>query len=325
MKVLVTGALGFIGTNLCEKLLDEGHFVIGIDNLSGRYPKKTYSDNSKIFAHKNAKLVKGDVLDKKNLFAIPGKGITHIVHLAARAGVRDSSTKPEEYFTTNILGTMNILDFAQKNGVKNVVLASTSSVYGKNRTPFRESMATTTPLSFYAASKAGMESAAFAYHNSRGSPSIIILRFFTVYGQRGRTDMSVYKFAHSIRNARPITVFGSGEQERDFTYVDDITCGIVSAMRKNAGFEVYNLGCSRKVTINYLIALLEKNLGKKAKLVRIAEKKEDAKETFADISKARAELSYSPKTPIEEGIRLFCEWYLQSAKKPAKKKPQKTF
>ncbi|MFH1391989.1 MAG: SDR family NAD(P)-dependent oxidoreductase [Candidatus Diapherotrites archaeon] len=313
MKVLVTGACGFIGINLCERLLNDGHEVIGFDNFSGEYAKSVYKQNQDLLENSDKALfVRGDINDKKAVSFLKGKGITHVVHLAAKTGVRDSVLHPREYIETNIIGTQNILDFAVAENVSSIVLASTSSVYGKNIPPFDESMPTTTPLSPYAATKIGMESLAYSYNNLSGLP-INILRFFTVYGPKGRTDMAVYKFTKLINDGKPITVFGDGSAKRDFTYVDDIVEGIISAMKLKAGFNVFNLGYSKKITINEVILLIEKNLGKKAIVKHVGFHAEDALETLADITKAKKVLGYSPKTSVDDGIRFFVDWFRKNA------------
>ncbi|HZX19643.1 MAG TPA: GDP-mannose 4,6-dehydratase [archaeon] len=311
MKVLVTGACGFIGTNLCESLLNDGHEVIGLDDFSGKYPLRAFKKNSLVLKHKKGKFIKASVLDREKILSLSKKSITHIVHLAAKAGVRDSVLFPKKYLETNIVGTQNILDLALAAKIKHVVLASTSSVYGTNKPPFRETMHIDTPLSVYAASKVGMEALAYSYYNIHSLP-ITVLRFFTVYGSRGRRDMSVYKFAKLISEAKKIHVYGNGNQKRDFTYVADIVQGIRSAMKLGKGYNTFNLGCSTTVKLNYMIGLLEKNIGKKAVKKHEKARPEDPIETHADISKARRELGFEPKTKIEKGIALFCKWFREN-------------
>ncbi len=313
MKVLVTGACGFIGSHLCGHLLEHGHDVIGIDNLSGKYEKRAYTENISIIKkYPRGVFAKADVLDRKKILALSGKGITHIVHLAAKTGIRDSITDPEAYFSVNVLGTKNVLDLAVKDGIINVVLASTSSVYGKNPLPFREDMPTNTPLSPYAASKISMEALAHSYHNIHNLP-IIILRFFTVYGPRGRRDMAIYRFTEQISKGKPVHVFGDGSTKRDFTYVDDIIFGVTAAMNSGPGFNIYNLGCSRPIALNNIISLIEKNLGKKAELILEPARPEDVNATLADIIKANKGLRYYPKIQIEEGLKRFVEWFRKHA------------
>jgi len=311
MKVLVTGACGFIGINLCKKLIAENKEVVGIDNFSGDYSKNQYAKNREFLeCNKKALFVEGDILDKEKILSFSDTGITHIVHLAAKTGVRDSVLHPKRYIETNIIGTQNILDLAIKDKIKSVVLASTSSVYGKNKTPFNESMSFNTPLSPYAATKIGMESLAYSYYSIFNLP-VTVLRFFTVYGPMGRPDMAVYKFSKLINEGKPIDVFGDGSAKRDFTYVDDVVNGVISSMSLNKGFNVFNIGCSKKVTVSGLIKLIEKNLGKKAKINYIDSKPEDAHETLANISKAKKIIGYVPKIELDEGIKRFVDWFVK--------------
>lgn len=309
MKVLVTGSCGFIGTNLCEELLRRGHEVVGIDDFSGKYQAETYRKNALVLRHPRARLLRASVLDGNKVMGLKASGITHIVHLAAKTGVRESISRPKDYLETNIIGTLNVLELAAECKVKKVVLASTSSVYGANPIPFRETMQANAPLSVYAASKAGAEALAHSYHAMHNIP-IDVLRLFTVYGPRGRTDMAVHKFAKLMMQGKPLPVFGSGSQLRDFTYVGDIVGGIMSALgSKNKSYIIYNLGAARPVPLTDVISLLEKNLDRKASLEREPAHSEDMPQTFADISKARRELGYEPRTGVEDGIRLFCEWF----------------
>jgi len=312
MKVLVTGAVGFIGTNLCERLLQEGHEVIGLDDLSGLYKKSNYDDNIKILTdHPKGTFVQGSILDTDKVFSLKGKSITHVVHLAAKAGVRDSVENPKIYLETNLIGTQNILELVAQEKISSIVLASSSSVYGSNKTPFVESMSLSTPLNPYAASKIGMEALAYSYHHVHKLP-ITLLRFFTVYGPRGRTDMAAYIFCKAINDGKKITIHGDGSQKRDFTFVNDIVDGILESMKLNSGFNVFNLGRSDPVILNDMIGLMEKNLGKTAQKEFIDFNFADSKETFADISKAKKELNFSPKVSLEEGIGLFVKWFKDS-------------
>ena len=314
MKVLVTGSCGFIGTNLCERLLSEGHEVIGIDDFSGKYPKKTYFENLGALSLSNGRKFSffgWSVLDRKKMLSLSSKGITHVVHLAARTGVRDSVENPEDYLKVNVIGALNVLDLCVAAGVKGAVFASSSSVYGKNPVPFRETMPTNSPLSPYAASKIAMEALVHSYSHVHGL-NANVLRFFTVYGPRGRQDMAVFRFAKLITRGKPLTIFGDGSSKRDFTYVGDIVNGIMLALVKCNGFNVFNLGCSSPVEVRRIVSLLEENLGKKAAVVNAGANSADVDETFADISKARAELGYSPKTAIEKGIEEFVAWFNKS-------------
>ncbi|MEM4327261.1 MAG: SDR family NAD(P)-dependent oxidoreductase, partial [Candidatus Diapherotrites archaeon] len=307
MKVLITGMAGFIGSNLAKHLSSKKIGVIGIDNFHPYYDTRIKKHNlEKVQKNSLVEFIEGDINDQTTFQKLKGKNITHIVHLAARAGVRNSSEEAKEYLKTNIIGTLNVLEFAKEIKAKKVVLASTSSVYGKNQVPFNEEMNTNTPMSIYAASKIGMEALANAFNHLYGLP-IIITRFFTVYGPGGRPDMAVYTFVEKILKGKEIEVYGNGDEKRDFTYVEDICEGIFLALQTKKTYGIYNLGNSESRTINELISIIEKNLGKKAKIQYVGKKKEDVEITLADISKAKAELGYSPNTRLEEGITKFIE------------------
>ncbi len=315
LRILVTGAAGFIGSNLCARLLKEGHSVICVDNFSGNYGKDYYKKNAGFLrSHKNAVFVEADISEAKTFRNLGKENITHIIHLAAKSGVRESVKFPELYIRSNVLGSMNVLNFAAEKNVNNLVMASTSSVYGNNQTPFNESMPTNRPLSPYAASKVAMEALAHSYSNIHGIP-ISVLRFFTVYGPRGRQDMAVYKFTKAIYGGKPVKIFGDGQIRRDFTYVGDVVEAIVSAMNTVKGFEVYNIGNGKPRKIIELVEIISKNLGKPATKEFEPEKPEDAKETYADISKAKKELGYNPKTTLEAGVKEFVGWFIGNGAK----------
>tara|TARA_Y100000310_G_scaffold250097_2_gene256246 strand:+ start:332 stop:1330 length:999 start_codon:yes stop_codon:yes gene_type:complete len=315
MKVLVTGAAGFIGINLCARLLTEGHEVVGLDNFSGKYDDYDYKKNAEFLeSNPKAKFVDGNIVQADLFDSLAEENITHIVHLAAKSGVRDSVKHPKVYLEVNIIGSQNVLDFAVKNGIKNVVLASTSSVYGTNKTPFNETMQTNTPLSPYAASKVSMEALAHSYYIVHKLP-VTLLRFFTVYGPKGRRDMAVYKFAKAISDGKQLPVYGDGLQKRDFTYIGDIVDALIPAMNIDSGFNIYNIGNDNPRNVNELIDLLSKYLEKPAKKEFEEPKPTDPTETRADISKAKNELGYSPKTSLDEGVRLFVEWFKEYEEK----------
>ncbi|HIH09241.1 MAG TPA: NAD-dependent epimerase/dehydratase family protein [Candidatus Diapherotrites archaeon] len=309
MKVLVTGAAGFIGSNLCRSLIESGAQVIGMDNFSGSYDASLKRRNIEpLLESRLMEFHEADIGDDRAYHAITGKGITHAVHLAARTGVRDSTTHAADYLATNIISSLKVLEFAKAEGARNVVLASTSSAYGMNKPPFSESQPISTPMSIYAASKIGMESASHAFFHLHSLP-ITVLRFFTVYGPGGRPDMAVYRFTDLITKRKPVEVYGDGSQRRDFTYVSDIVAGIMLAMDKGKGFGIYNLGHSESHTITELVSLLEQKLGKKAKVMHIRGMREDAEATLADISKAKKELGYRPRVALDEGLDLFVGWF----------------
>ena len=309
MKILVTGAAGFIGGNLCARLTESKIPFIGLDNLTENYGISIKKKNvEKIRAGGCGEFMKADITRPQDFKKLHGKGITHVVHLAARVGVRDSTRLAREYFSTNVIGTYNVLEFAKKCGAEKAVVASTSSVYGLGKPPFSEANATGTPLSIYAASKIGMESLAHSFHHTTGLP-ITVLRFFTVYGPGGRPDMAVYKFAERISAGREIEIFGGENMERDFTFVEDTVDGILLALGAKTEFEVFNIGNSDARELGEMISLLEKNLGAKARKKYLPRFNEDVDSTLADISKARRLLGYSPKVKLEDGIRVFCEWF----------------
>jgi UDP-glucuronate 4-epimerase len=233
------------------------------------------------------------------------------VHLAARAGVRPSLEQPALYQRVNVEGTVNLLEAARTNGVKKITIASTSSVYGLNsKVPFAESDPIFSAISPYAASKLACEALGHVYHHLYGM-DVVMLRFFTVYGQRQRPDLAIYKFARLITAGKPIPVFGDGSAARDYTFISDILDGIMACTQKEFGFEIFNLGESQIVQLNQMIALLEDALGKKAVIDRQPLQPGDVPLTFADISKARDRLGYQPRVRVEQGIPRFVEWFRQ--------------
>ncbi len=230
------------------------------------------------------------------------------MHFAARAGVRASLENPQLYIDVNVNGTTNLLEFAIKHSIKQFVFASSSSVYGLNKTPWSEEQRVESQISPYAVTKIAAERMCYAYHSLYGLP-ITCLRFFTVYGPRGRPDMAVYKFTELISQGKPIEKYGNGKSKRDYTFIEDIVQGINAAMQKKLGFEVINLGNSRPVELDYLIELIEKNLGIKAKFVEKPMPPADVPITYADISKAKKLLGWQPRIKIEQGIQQFIEWF----------------
>ena len=337
--ILVTGCAGFIGWKVSEFLLKEGHTVIGVDNLNDAYDvrlKKWRLDQ--LLKHPNFTFHHLDITDLPSLRKLfeqgsngareqrgakdipsaslhlsPSAPFTAVINLAARAGVRQSLEDPWVYYETNVIGTLNLLELCKKYEVRKFVLASTSSLYGAhNPLPFREDANTDKPLSPYAASKKAAEALCYTYHHLYGL-DITVLRYFTVYGPAGRPDMSIFRFIKWIAEGEPVTVYGDGTQERDFTYVDDIAKGTLKALRP-LGYEVINLGSDRPVSLRHIIALLEDLLGKKAEIVYQSMHPADVPATWADISKAKALLGWEPRTPLDEGLRSAVEWYLQNRK-----------
>jgi UDP-glucuronate 4-epimerase len=311
MKFLVTGGAGFIGSNLCERLLQEGHEVWTFDDLNDFYsPARKERNLGELKAFPKFRFVRGDLRDGRaveELFA--SAQFDQVVHLAARAGVRPSLEEPALYQEVNVVGTTHILEAARRRGVKKVTIASSSSVYGVNsKVPFSESDPIFQPISPYACSKLACEGLGHVYHHVYGM-DIVMLRFFTVYGPRQRPDLAIYKFAGLIEQGKPIPVFGDGSTARDYTFVTDTLDGIIAATRKEFGFEIFNLGESECVTLARLIEILETTMGKKAMIDRLPMQPGDVPLTYADISKAERMLDYHPRIKIVEGIQRFVDWF----------------
>lgn len=312
MKTLVTGAAGFIGSHLCERLLTEGWVVVGVDNFDDFYDPQIKRRNIELcLRNKNFQLIEADIRDSAAMDNAVGDGIDIIVHLAARAGVRPSIEKPLLYADVNINGTATLLEVAGKNKVGKFVFGSSSSVYGNNKkVPFSEDDNVDFPISPYAATKKAGELICHTYHHLYGI-SITCLRFFTVYGPRQRPDLAIHKFVKLIEQNKPIPIFGDGTMMRDFTYIDDIIDGVVAAMQKCDGFNIYNLGESRPIKVNDLVVQIEGALGKKAKKEYLPPQPGDVERTYADVTKAIEELGYKPKTTIERGLAEFVKWLRQ--------------
>ena len=312
-NVLVTGGAGFIGSHLVGRLLGEGGWRVSVvDDFNDFYDPALKRRNVEPYAGRDDfRLHEADIRDGAALERVfAGAGFDCVVHLAARAGVRPSLAEPVLYAGTNIGGTVNLLEAARAHGVRQFVFGSSSSVYGENeKVPFAEDDPVTRPISPYAATKAAGELLCHTYSHLFGLRSVC-LRFFTVYGARQRPDLAVHKFARLIAAGEPVPVFGDGTTRRDYTYVDDIIAGVRAAMDYEASpYEVINLGESRTVSLSELIALLERELGRRALIDRQPPQPGDVPQTFADISKARRLLGYDPQTPIEDGIRRFVEWF----------------
>jgi UDP-glucuronate 4-epimerase len=311
MKILVTGAAGFIGSHLCERLLADGAEVVGLDNFDEFYsPAIKRSNIAECLKHKSFTLIEGDIRDVGCVSDILSRNdISTIVHLAARAGVRPSIEQPLLYQDVNINGTMVLLEAAKEYGIRKFVFASSSSVYGNNKkVPFAETDNVDFPISPYAATKKAGELICHTYHHLYDM-DIMCLRFFTVYGPRQRPDLAIHKFSRLIEADKPIPVFGDGSMRRDFTYIDDIIQGVMGAIEHCEGYEIYNLGESRPVRLDELIGEIEKALGKKAIINRQPMQPGDVIQTYADVAKAKAKLGYNPQTDIAEGLRIFVEWF----------------
>lgn len=313
MHFLVTGGAGFIGSHVAEHLLAQGHRVTVFDDLNPFYDPAIKQANLRALEAVGGdrfRFVKGDLVDRAALDAVfAGAGIDQVIHLAARAGVRPSLLEPALYQRVNVEGTVNLLEAGRLAGVRKFTLASSSSVYGVNaKVPFSEEDPIFRAISPYASSKLACESLGHTYHHVYGL-DVVMLRFFTVYGPRQRPDLAIHKFAQLIDAGRPIPVFGDGSTARDYTYVDDIVSGVLACTLRGFGFAVFNLGESQTVRLDELIALLEASLGKKAVLDRQPPQPGDVPVTFADISRARRELGYDPRTKIADGIPRFVEWF----------------
>lgn len=309
MSILVTGAAGFIGSWCARELLKSGHEVIGVDNFNNYYNPEFKKGNIKGL---KIRLYKEDIRDYDKLKKIfGGNKIDAVVHLAAMVGVRPSIANPFVYEDVNVKGTLNMLELARLNKVKKFVFASSSSVYGdRDKVPFSEEDATNSQISPYAATKKSGELLCYTYNHLYRVPAVC-LRFFTVYGPCGRPDMAPYKFVDRIAHNQEIEMYGDGSTIRDYTYVADVVSGVMKNIDLDADYEIINLGCGNPVKLKDFINGIEKNLGKKAKIVQKEMQPGDVKQTYADISKARKLLGYSPKTRIEKGLKNFCEWYMK--------------
>jgi nucleoside-diphosphate-sugar epimerase len=309
MNVLVTGCAGFIGCKVSEILLDAGHTVVGVDNLNDAYDVRLKKWRlSQIKGNPGFTFHQVDIVDRQQVAKIFRESpLEAVVNLAARAGVRQSVEDPWCCYETNVFGNLNLLERCRETGVKKFVLASTSSVYGERKGPFREDSLTDCPLSPYAASKKAAEVACYTYHRLH-SLDVSVLRYFTVYGPAGRPDMSIFRFIRRIADGDAITLYGDGSQERDFTYVDDIARGTKAAL-KPLGFEAINLGSNRPLNLREVIRLIEENLGKKARVEPMARHPADVPATWAEVTKARRLLDWQPLVPFQEGLRQAVEWY----------------
>jgi UDP-glucuronate 4-epimerase len=310
MNILVTGGAGFIGSHFVEKCLALGHRVAVLDDFNDFYDPAIKRAN--IAGFSNDVLVHEiDIRDGAAVLRVVKDGrFDTIVHLAARAGVRPSIKDPKLYLDTNITGTWHLLEAAKQSSVPRFVCASSSSVYGVLKTaPFREDMALTATISPYAATKLAGEQLCSNYAHLFGLRTIN-LRFFTVYGPRQRPDLAIHSFTKSIAAGQPINQFGDGSTRRDYTYIDDIIQGVAACLTYDGPLcEVFNLGESQTTTLNELIAAIERALGKKAIINKLPEQPGDVPLTYADITKARAQLGYDPHTQIAEGIPKFVEWF----------------
>jgi UDP-glucuronate 4-epimerase len=319
MKVVVTGAAGFIGMHACLALLAQGHEVVGIDNLTPYYSVTLKRDRLARLAGDRFTFVEADIADRDAMFGMAGdhRDATHVLHLAAQAGVRHSLTDPYTYVSTNVMGQLVMLEAARRlEACERFVYASTSSVYGASKAiPFSVAERADQPVSIYAATKRGAELIARVYADTHGL-ACIGLRFFTVYGPWGRPDMATWLFTDAILQGRPLPVFNNGAMRRDFTYVDDVVDGIVAALTRpfaapaeGPPHRVYNLGNHKAEALLDFIGVIERTLGAKATLDMQPMQPGDVTETFADITESRADLGFAPRVSIDVGIPRFIEWY----------------
>ncbi|PIS01717.1 MAG: protein CapI [Chlamydiae bacterium CG10_big_fil_rev_8_21_14_0_10_35_9] len=309
-KILITGAAGFIGFHLALACKKRGNFVIGIDNFNAYYDVALKKEREKILSKNDISILNIDILQQSELEKLLlSHNITHVVHLAAQAGVRHSFNHPEDYIASNINGFSSLMETLRKFPDVYLVYASSSSVYGTNKkTPFHEDDKTDHPANLYGATKKSNEVMAASYrhlYNIRSTG----LRYFTVFGPWGRPDMAYFFFAKSIIEKKEIPLFNRGQMRRDFTYIDDIVDGTIAAIDKESDFEVFNLGNSKPIDLMLLVQTLESFLGQKANIKMLPMQPGELLETYADIHKSRQALNYSPKIPFNEGMKRFVEWF----------------
>jgi UDP-glucuronate 4-epimerase len=308
-KYLVSGAAGFIGARTSTMLTEDGHTVIGIDDLNAAYDVRMKEHRlATLQRTAGFRFLKLDISIGDELKALAGEKFDGIIHLAARAGVRASVENPGLFYATNVLGTLNLLELARSQDIPKFVLASTSSIYGANPPyPTPETASSSEPLQPYAASKKAAEVLAYAYHYLHGL-DVSVLRYFTVYGPAGRPDLAMFRFCQWIHEGQPVRVNGTGEQSRGFTYLEDIARGTILALRP-LGYEIINLGGHEVITINRLIEELEGLIHKKAQVEYGPFNPADMLANWADVSKAHKLLGWEPKVGLQEGIRHLVEWY----------------
>ena len=315
MRILVTGGAGFIGSHLCERLADRGDEIVVLDNFNDFYDPSIKRANAERLPR--ARILPGDVRDEALVERLVATdGFDAVVHLAAMAGVRPSLEDPLLYADVNVRGTLVILEALRRRPETRFIFASSSSVYGGNeRVPFREDDEIHHPVSPYAATKRAGELLAYTHHHLFGIPTTC-LRFFTVYGPRQRPEMAIHSFVRRTLAGLPIPFFGDGQSRRDYTYVDDAVAGVLAALERCEGYEIYNLGGSATTSLCELVELIGEVCGRQPVLQRQPAQPGDVHVTYADVSKARERLGYDPKTPVREGLERFLEWY-RGASSPA--------
>ena len=308
--ILVTGAAGFIGSSLVDRLLRENRRVIGLDNFDPFYPRELKHENLRRASRsRDFRLIEADIRGCASLArSLRGEEIDAVVHLAALAGVRPSLERPSEYADVNVRGSCDVVELARQLGVNRMVFASSSSVYGERASEaFSEGDATERPISPYAATKRAAELSLHSFHYIHGI-DISCLRIFTAYGPRQRPDLAIRKFAERMLRGDPIPVYGDGSSRRDFTYIDDLVDGVTLAIDKSRGFQILNLGAGRTVKLIDVIQTLEQALGQKAKIEWLPRQPGDVSNTWADVSAARRVLGYAPRVQLSEGIERFARW-----------------
>ncbi len=310
MKILVTGAAGFIGSHLSEKLLEEGHTVVGVDNFDPFYDRSLKEANLET-SKKNERFsfYENDICDAAFWAGFSESGIDAVIHMAAKAGVRPSMQQPLAYNMANIIGTNHVLEFAKTRKIPKVVFASSSSVYGVNKNlPWSTDDKDLQPISVYAFSKQSGEKLCELYHNYFGV-KIVALRFFTVIGPRQRPDLAINKFVKAILNGDKVTLFGTGSTFRDYTFVGDVVKGIIGALHfDNANFEIFNIGNTHTVSLLELVHIIEDLVGNKADIEFQPEQQGDVPYTWSNIEKSTRLLGYEPSTDIRDGIAQFIQW-----------------
>lgn len=329
MKLLVTGAAGFIGSSTAQRLLERGDHVVGLDNLNDYYDVSLkHARLERLRGHASFRFVLGDLADRDSMSRLfAQERFDRVVHLGAQAGVRYSLKDPHSYVQSNIVGTLNVLEGCRHHDVEHLVYASSSSVYGASTSlPYSVHEPASHPVSLYAATKRSNELMAHSYSSLFGLPTTG-LRFFTVYGPWGRPDMALFLFAGAILAGKPIEVFNHGHHKRDFTYIDDIVEGVVRVLDRvpasdgrwdgarpdpassRAPYRLYNIGSNRPIDLLRYIEVLEECLGRKAQKTMLPMQSGDVADTFADVRELVEDVGYRPQTPVEEGVRNFVEWY----------------
>lgn len=308
--ILLTGAAGFIGFHTAQKLVERGDTVIGYDNFNNYYDPQLKRERVNILRKLGIEVLEGDICDSTALKELYAKHrFTHTLHLAAQAGVRYSFTNPDAYVASNLQGFVSILEACRLCPHSPFIYASSSSVYGGNKTiPFSVKDNTDQPVNLYGATKKANELMAYAYHHLYGIP-MTGLRFFTVYGPWGRPDMAYYSFAQNIFAGNPISVFNHGRMKRDFTYIDDIVAGLLAALDLGAPWEIFNLGNHHPQELSYFISLLENAIGKKAVIDYQPMQQGEMEATYADIDHSKLAIGFTPSVSLEEGIPRFIQWY----------------